>query len=63
MKVPVVELSECIQCGVCSESCPTVFKLNGLGYVEVVEMATYPEPEVEEAIRYCPPGCITWQET
>ncbi len=38
-----------------------VFKLNGLGYVEVAELATYPESRVNEAIRLCPPGCIAWQ--
>ncbi len=38
-----------------------VFKLNGLGYVEVAELATYPESGVAEAIRLCPVGCIAWE--
>ncbi|MCK4984072.1 MAG: ferredoxin, partial [Desulfobacterales bacterium] len=28
MNVPIVELSECIVCGVCVETCPQVFRLN-----------------------------------
>jgi ferredoxin len=61
MKVPIVELSECIVCGVCVETCPQVFRLNDAGYIEVIELAAYPEPEVNEAIKYCPADCIHWQ--
>jgi len=61
MKVPIVELSECIVCGVCVETCPQVFRLNDAGYIEVIELAVYPEPEVDEAIKYCPVDCIHWQ--
>jgi len=60
MKAPVVELSECIVCGVCVETCPQVFRLNDADYIEVIEMAVYPEPEVNEAIKYCPVDCIHW---
>ena len=61
MKAPVVELSECIVCGVCVETCPQVFRLNDAGYIEVIELAVYPEAEVNEAIKYCPVDCIHWQ--
>ena len=61
MKTPVVELSECIICGVCVETCPQVFRLNDAGYIEVIELAVYPEAEVNEAIKYCPVDCIHWQ--
>lgn len=59
---PVVELSECIRCGVCVEACPEVFKLTDAGYIEVADLAEYPEIEVEEAIKFCPADCIVWEE-
>jgi ferredoxin len=62
MKIPLVELSDCILCGVCVEVCPTVFKLKDAGYVEVVDLLSYPEDEVNEAIKHCPTDCISWDE-
>ena len=47
-------------CGVCAEVSPEVFKLSDAGYIEVVELDTYPEDEVNEAIKYCPADCISW---
>lgn len=63
MKVPVVELSECIICELCVEVCPAVFRLNDTGYIEVIELVEYPQTEVEEAIKNCPQDCIYWNET
>ena len=60
MKVPVVELSECIVCGVCVETCPQVFRLNEAGYIEIIELEAYPESDVNDAIKYCPVDCIYW---
>ena len=62
MKVPVVELSECIVCGVCVETCPQAFRLNDAGYIEVIELAAYPESDVNDAIKYCPVDCIYWEK-
>jgi ferredoxin len=62
MKIPVVELSDCIKCEVCVEVCPAVFRLNDAGYIDVVDLSSYPEPEVEEAIKNCPADCIYWAE-
>jgi ferredoxin len=62
MKIPVVELSDCIVCGVCVEACPEVFRLNEAGYIEVRDLASLPEKEVNEAIKNCPADCIRWQE-
>ncbi len=62
MKVPVVDLSECILCGVCQEVCPTVFSLNDAGFIQVIELKKYPESEVAEAIKNCPTSCIYWKE-
>ena len=60
MRIPVVELSECILCEVCVEACPLVFKLNDAGFIEVVQLDIYPETEVDEAIKNCPVDCIYW---
>jgi ferredoxin len=60
MKTPVIELSDCIVCGVCIEACPQVFRMNEAGYVEVIEMTAYPEADVDEAVKNCPMDCIYW---
>ena len=62
MRIPVVELSECVLCEVCTEICPSVFRLNAAGYIEVTQLKTYPEPEINEAIKNCVSNCIYWQE-
>jgi ferredoxin len=63
MKVPVVDLSQCSVCGACIEVCPEVFRLNDAGYIEVIELSSYPETEVNESIKYCPEDCIYWEES
>lgn len=60
MKRPVVELSDCIRCEVCVEVCAAVFRLNDAGYIEVAQLPSYPETEVNEAIKNCPKDCIEW---
>jgi ferredoxin len=61
-KVPVVELSECIECDCCVEICPEVFKKNeSMGYIEVIELGKYPELEVQDVINFCPADCIGWE--
>jgi ferredoxin len=62
MKRPVVDLSDCILCGVCEEVCPDVFRLNDAGFIEVLEHAEYPDADVEDAIKNCPKDCIYWEE-
>ena len=59
---PVVELSECILCEVCTSVCPKVFQLNDVGYIEVSDLPEYPEDEVNEAIKNCPQRCIYWEQ-
>jgi len=61
MKIPVVELSDCIVCGVCVEACPGVFRLNDAGYIEVLDLKSFPEEEVNDAVKYCPADCIFWE--
>jgi ferredoxin len=62
MKTPVVELSDCITCGVCVELCPAVFRLNSAGFIEIIALSVYPETGVNEAIKFCPTNCIYWEE-
>ncbi len=62
MKVPVIDLGECVDCDACTEVCPDVFTRNDAGYIEVIELPEYLEEELEEAIKNCPADCITWEE-
>jgi ferredoxin len=39
-----------------------VFRENDAGYIEVIELDAYPEEAVNEAIKYCPEDCISWEE-
>jgi len=60
MKIPVVELSDCIKCEICIDVSPSVFRMNSAGFIEVIDLAHYPENEVDEAIKNCPADCISW---
>lgn len=62
MKIPVVELSDCILCGICEEVSPSVFQIGDLRYVQVADLENYPEAEVDDAIKNCPAQCIAWEE-
>ena len=62
MKILIIELSDCILCDVCVEICPAVFRHNEAGYIEVVDLTTYPEDGVDEAIKNCPKDCISWDK-
>jgi ferredoxin len=61
MKKPVVDIGKCSLCEGCIAVCPAVFLMNDMGYIEIAELASYPEVEVEEAIKYCPEDCIGWE--
>ena len=63
MKAPVVELSDCIRCGICAEVCPLVFFLNEANFIQIKELTCYPISEVDEAIKNCPEKCIFWQDS
>lgn len=58
MKKPIVELSDCINCGICVDVCPEVFKENDAGFIDVEELDEYPEEDVLDAVRNCPEDCI-----
>lgn len=61
MKRPALDLACCTRCDGCIEVCPEVFVLTDAGYVHVRDLPTYPEAEVDEAIKYCPDDCIQWE--
>ena len=55
-------MGACTLCGGCIEVCPQVFSENDFGHIAVADLDSYPEDEVNEAIKYCPEDCITWEE-
>ena len=63
MKRPAVDLSLCTLCELCTDVAPSVFKLNTSGYIEVIELETYPEEDVDSVIKNCPADCVSWEET
>jgi len=62
MRIPVVDIGACTLCLGCVEVCPEVFQQNDAGYIEVLELENYPIEAVNEAIKYCPEDCISWEE-
>lgn len=62
MRIPVVDIGTCTLCMGCVALCPEVFHETDAGYIEVIEMACYPEAAVDETIKYCPEDCIGWEE-
>ncbi len=63
MKIPIVDLSECVLCGVCVDVAPEIFRLNSSGFIEVLESPDYDRPDVADAMKHCPASCISWEET
>ena len=63
MKIVHIELSECILCEICTEMCPSVFRLNEAGFIEICDVTEGDVAAVQEAIKYCPADCIHWDET
>lgn len=57
-KKPVVDLSECTLCGICTELYPAIFSMNDAGFVEIAERDTYPEDDMLDAVKNCPADCI-----
>ncbi len=63
MKVPVVDRGLCTECEGCLAVCPAVFQFNqATAMIEVVDMDSYPQDCVDEAIKNCPVDCIAWEE-
>jgi ferredoxin len=60
-QVPVLDISGCTDCEGCLSLCPEVFVRNDAGFIQVVELDSYPQEAVDEAIKNCPCGCISWE--
>ena len=63
MRIPVVDMAECMDCDACLEICPSVFTKNDTGLIVVADLDEYPEAEVDECIKNCPCKCIYWQDS
>ncbi len=61
LKKPVVDIGQCTLCEGCLDMAPSVFQMNDAGYIEVADLDAYPEDEVNDAIKYCPEDCISWE--
>lgn len=59
----VVDKDECIGCGLCVETCPEVFDMDGdVADVIVDEIPSDAEDAAQEAADSCPVDCITIEE-
>ncbi len=62
MKIPVIDLGERVDCRACLDLCLPVLRRNDIGYIEVVELSGYLKEEIEEIMKNCLGGCVTWEE-
>jgi len=61
-RVPYVDKDACTSCGVCVDTCPTVFRLDDDGKAEVFDPAGDTEEAIQGAMDTCPAACIHWKE-
>jgi ferredoxin len=60
---PAVDLGRCSRCQGCIEIAPEIFRYNEeTGSVDVIDLPVYPMDKVNEAIKYCPEDCISWDK-
>ncbi len=62
MKIPAVDMAECILCEICVALAPHCFQISDLGFVEVLPLADYGDDSIHEAMINCPKDCITWED-
>lgn len=62
MRMPVVDQSACISCGLCIEIAPNTFQFNDENVSEVINPQGDSEELIQQAIDSCPVSCITWEE-
>ena len=61
-KVARVNKGECISCGVCVDTVPTVFRFDEEDRAEVYDPYGAEAAAIQEAIDLCPVSCIFWDE-
>lgn len=61
-KVARVNKGECISCGVCVDTVPSVFRFDEEGRAEVYDPNGADVGAIQEAIDLCPVACIYWDE-
>ena len=61
MKRPNINLSDCVLCEICVELCPEIFKINEVGFIEVLALKEYNKNCVKEATKNCPKNCISFE--
>ena len=47
MKIPVVDMAECILCEICVEVAPHGFLINDAGFVEVLPLDDYSDDDTD----------------
>jgi ferredoxin len=61
-RIPVVDQTLCISCGLCVELAPNTFALDENDLSHVIDPEGDPEELIQEAIDSCPTEAISWQE-
>ena len=59
LEIPNVDMECCILCQVCVDLAPHAFKMNDAGFIEVISLDRYDDPDIREAINNCPRSCIS----
>jgi ferredoxin len=51
MRIPVLDMAECIRCEVCVELAPHAFQINDAGFFEVLPLDDYSDEDIHEAVK------------
>jgi ferredoxin len=59
---PAIDLGACSKCGGCVEIAPEIFgHREDAGFFEVHDLDYYDADLIDEAIKFCPEDCISWE--
>jgi ferredoxin len=61
-RIPEVDISTCIGCGVCAEIAPATFDMDRERLARVLNPDGDPEEVIQKAIDDCPVAAISWQQ-
>jgi ferredoxin len=61
-RIARVNKDECISCGVCVDTVPTVFRFDDENKAEVYDPSGADESEIQGAMDQCPVTCIVWED-